>query len=253
MTGSIPGDTSGSSGGQNESTLKPPGPPGTPTYPPPISVAASRSTLGSSSSSPASVDQIGRSMPSDAPALRPRPSQTLATGAGISSSPYRSDSIASPTFSDVNNASDGVASPYKSGRIRNRRQRPPIAPRTFDDVLSPLDEDAAVAIMDDHVESEYWDSETEGDLDEIPKAMMGGWNSRMGRGNDANDANAVVYAAAKVIAQFEESDRENEQTPLAGDCEQKGQEDIQMEDVPLGDDKESTIVDNYLREPFSED
>ena len=249
MADSIREDIYGSSGSQNESTSGPPAPPGTPTYPPPISVAASRSTLGPSSASPASVGQVGRSTPSHAPRLRPRPSQTFAAGAGYSSSSYRSDSVASPNLSDIYNASDGVASPYKSGRLRSRRQRPQIQQATFDDILPPMENSAAAGIRDDQVERQYWDSGTDGDLDDIPDGMMGGWNSGIGGGQ-----NEVAAAGAP----NEEDDGENDETLLGGCERQKGQEDAEMEEAPLGDgvasENEDTIgVDDYLGGLSSED
>lgn len=241
------------SGSQIEGTSGPPAPPGTPTVPPPISVAAARSVLGPSSSSPASVGQIRSSTQSRAPGLRPRPSQTFTAGARISSSPYRSDSIASPTFSDIYNASDGVASPYKSGRIRDRRQRPPIQPRSFDDILAPMESSAAAGIRDDQVESQYWDSETDGDLDEIPEGMMEGWNAGAGAGFNA----AADVAAGETVQEEDDDDGENDETLLGGAEGEEGQEDAEMEDAPLGNgvagEDEDTIVDDYLGDLSSED
>lgn len=249
MAGSVPEGTSGSPGSQNESTSGSPGPPGTPTYPPPISVTAYRSTLGSSFSSPASVGQIRSCTQSSAPGLRPRLSQTFAAGAEYSSSSYCSDSVASPNLSDIYNASDGVASPYKSGRLRARRQRPPIQQTTFEDILPPMENSAAAGIRDDQVESHYWDSGTDGDLDDIPDGMIGGWNSGIGEGQNA-------LAAAD--APNQEDDGENDKTLLGGGEGQEGQEDAEMEEAPLADgvaseDEDTIGVDDYLRDLFGED
>lgn len=241
------------SGSQVESTSGPPAPPETPTVPPQISVAAARSVLDPSSSSPASLGQIRSSAQSRAPGLSPRQSQTFSAYAGISSSPCRSDSIASPTFSDVYNVSDGVASPYKSGRIRDRRQRPPIQSRTFDDILAPMESSAAAGIRDDQVESQYWDSETDGNLDEIPEGMMRGWIAGAGAGFNA----AADVAAGKAVQEEDDDDGEKDGTLLGGaECEED-QEDAEMEDVPLGNDvageDEDTIVNDYLGDLSGED
>lgn len=244
-------NTSGSSRNQNESTLRPPGPPETLTYPPPNLVAAARSVLGPFSSSHASVDQIRSSTQSRARELRPRPSQAFAARPGISSSPYRSDSAASPIGSDIYNASDGVGSPYKSGRIRNRRQRPTITPRTFDDILPPIDLSTAAEVRDNQVESEYWDSETDGDLEEIPEAMIGGWNA----GEEARFIDGADAEAARTLN--DDDNGENEKTHIVGGEDEESENDIQMEEAPLddgGDVGEDTFVqDDYIGNLFSDD
>ena len=112
-----------------------------------------------------------------------------------------------------------------------------------------MENSAAASIRDDQVESHYWDSGTDGDLDGIPEAMIGGWNSGIGEGQNA---------LATADAPNQEDDGENDETLLEGGEGQKDQEDAEMEEAPFAngvasEDEDTIGVDDYLGDLFGED